>query len=110
MRSYSFGIEAHADGIQYAELDYKNFIAREVLRENKPVGIYHIKIKDNISLANSAYCFQRNFTDCEVGLLDPDGILKLEYAIYIIVKSIMVQNNILEIFEQVDCEINNTKE
>jgi hypothetical protein len=105
MKSYSFGIGIKADGIAYGEMEYNIFIAREVLRENKPIGEYHIKIKDGSSLANAVRYFQAQLPGCDVGLIDPDGILNLEYPIYIIVKSKLVQDNIVDIFREIDKDL-----
>ena len=108
MRSYSFddSIEARPDGIQYAEMEYRSFVVREVMRNGKSIGEYHIKTKDASSNAGAVQYFKSHLNDCEVGLVDPDGILNLEYPIYVTTKSNMVIDNIIEIFCDIDNKIN----
>jgi hypothetical protein len=105
MKSYTFGFEAKADAIQYAEIEYDSFIAREVLRDKKPIGTYHIKIKDDSSLTNVVNFFKKQLPDCEVGLIDPDNFLNLEYPIFILIKSKMVLDTIINIFKEIDKDL-----
>ena len=107
MKSYSFGIEIKPDGIQYAEMEFNMFVAREVLRNGKAIGEYHIKIKDNSSLINAVKYFQHQFPDCDVGLIDPDGFLNLEYPIYVLIKSRLILENVVGIFSEIDKELRN---
>ena len=105
MNSYEFTIKAKPNGIQYGEIGYNFFCAREVLREGKPVGEYHIKLNDNSSVQSAVTYFQNQLRECEVGLVDPDGLLNLEYPIYIIIKDKMVLNDIANIFHEIDNEL-----
>lgn len=107
MKGYSFGIEIRADGIQYAEMDFNLFVAREVLRDGKAIGEYHVKIKDNSSLINAVKYFKAQFSECDVGLIDPDGLLNLEYPIYILIKNRLILENVINIFRDIDKELNN---
>jgi hypothetical protein len=107
MKSYSFGIEIKPDGIQYAEMEFNMFVAREVLRNGTAIGEYHIKIKDNSSLVNAVKYFKHQFPDCDVGLIDPEGLLNLEYPIYLLVKNRLILDSIVDIFTEIDKELRN---
>ena len=112
MNSYQFGEPQMipVDKIQYGEMEYNFFYIREVLKDNKPIGEFHIKLKDKSSVKNAKDYFQRQFVDCEVGLIDPDCLLNLEYSIYMIVRDKMILNDITNIFVQIDNELVSKKE
>jgi hypothetical protein len=107
MKSYSFGIETSAKGIQYAEMEFNAFIAREVLINGKPKGEYHVKPKDDSSIINVCKFFQTQFAGCDVGLIDPDGLLNLEYPIYILISEPMILNSVVDIFRDIDKGLTN---
>ena len=88
-------------------MEFNLFIVREVLKDKKPIGEYHIKIKDGSTLENSVSYFKAQFPGCGVGLIDPEGILNLEYPIYLLVKDKLILENINNIFSEIDKEINN---
>lgn len=107
MIRYDLDLAIRPDGIRYASVEYKFFEAREVLRENKPTGEYHIKLKDS-SDPNSAAAFFSQYIKppkCEIGVVDPTGILKLEYPVFIIIKDSLIQNCINDIFLDIEKEL-----
>ena len=105
MKSYSYGMEIKPDGIQYGNLEFTFFEAREVLKKNSPTGEYHIKIKDSSNLLNAIDYFKKQFPGCEVGLIDPDGILNLEFQIFILIKDRIILSNVTDIFNEIDKEL-----
>lgn len=91
-RSMSFprgDISINPTSIDYDVQVFNNFSVRKVVNPNEENDVYHMKVLDE-NLNNSVVKYiKENLPDCESGLIDESGILKLEYPIYIIVSDIM---------------------
>lgn len=68
--------------IHYAEAEFSQLIVREVYDGNYPNGLYHIKSIKNINTAFLANFLKKEIPG-ELGLVDPDSILNIEFPIYL---------------------------
>ncbi len=88
MRNYSFfsldGDTIDPSGIQYGEVDYGTIMVREVFIKGVSKGEFHIRFKVAIQPVDQIR-HVRNFVpdNCQVGMVDPSGILSLDYPIYV---------------------------
>lgn len=109
MKAYSYGMSIRPEDIHYAIMEFEHFVVREVMIGEKPKGEYHIKILDRSNLANAVEFFCRELLGCEVGLIDPSGILHLEYPIYVVAKDEMAKSAMEASFEQIDSKVKDHK-
>lgn len=107
MHKYEFGFGINASNITYGTIGYKSFEVREVLINNINTGEFHIKITDGSNPLSAIKYFQAQLPGCEVGLIDPEGILNLEYPIFLIVKNTMILGSINDIFTEIDSKPTN---
>ena len=107
MNSYKFGESSNVkpDSLQYGDIEYTYFVAREVVRNGEATGEFHIKIKDKSSRSDAAQFFQDKIGLCDVGIIDPENILNLEFQLYVIVKNPIILENIVDIFNQIDQDL-----
>ena len=91
--------------INYAVAEYESFEVREVFLGSQPKHEYHIRIKDGSSTQGALVYLRTKFDGCEIGLVDPSGILNLEYPIYVIVKSELIKDIVKSIFDEIDEEL-----
>ena len=107
LKSYRYNVEPK--GISYGILEFDCFDIREVNIQGKPNGEYHAKIKDTNNNSDAILFFRRELGgDCEIGLVDPEGILNLEYPIYIKVKDILI-DSMNEVFHDINKTLSNHK-
>jgi len=107
VKSYRYGIPTQPQNIHYAIMEYKFFEIREVLIDEKPKGEYHVKLLDKSKLINAVSFLRKHLFNCEIGIIDPSGVLNLEYPIYIILKDELIKSSIISIFETMDKELQN---
>jgi hypothetical protein len=81
-RVYNFDMVASDGGVSYNVMEFCYFDVREVLVNGKPNGEYHIKPKVQSDLRSSIIFFQSNLSGYQVGAIDRDGALNLDYTIY----------------------------
>jgi len=103
---YELGFSISNQGLRYGIWEFKNFEAREVIKDDKPTGEYHLKFKASKVPDNVIGMFKDEIGECDIGAIDPTGFLDLEYPIYIKIKNSMVKDNINEIFHHIDDKIN----
>ena len=82
MRSYDFGEPASTGGLSFGRMGYRYFDVEEVLRDGKPIGEYHIKLKTNATIKSAVIFFRDKMPGFTVGAVSLDEVLKLEYPIY----------------------------
>lgn len=110
MKAYSFGgLFNRPEDINYAFMEFENFVVREVMIGDKSKGEYHIKILDGSNLANAVGFFRRELLGCEVDIVDPSGVLHLEYPIYVVAKDEMAKSAMAANFEQIDSKVRKHK-
>ena len=109
LKAYSYGMSVRPEDINYATMEFEHFVVREVLIGEEPKGEYHIKILDRSNLANAVGFFRRELLGCEVGLVDPSGVLHLEYPIYVVAKDEMAKSAMAANFEQIDSKVKGHK-
>lgn len=102
MKRYELNLLVNPDGFQYAIMEYDHFEVREVLINEEPKGEYHVKIKNKSSIMGAVDFFTYHLSGCKVGLVDPSGVLNLEYPIFIITKNEMVIMSIDDTFNDLD--------
>jgi len=94
--------------ITYADMQFKSFQVREVYINGRQTGEYHVKPVGK-SHVSAVMFLKARMHRCSIGLIDPSGLLNLEYPIYIVCKNDpMVMEAIPQIFEQIDEEMNET--
>lgn len=73
-----------ANDIAYAEMEYSNFVVREINVNGKPNGEYHVKPMIKINPAALAEVMKMFFGDgFAIAPIDPEGVLNLEYTVFI---------------------------
>jgi len=110
MESELFGMKLYEkdmvikDCVTYGRMEFDHFSVQEVYVEDKQKGEYHIKLHGFKDPSYAVVFFRRYFlSDCSVGLVDPSGLLNLEYPIYLICKNNpLVMSAINEIFSKID--------
>jgi hypothetical protein len=85
-------VGASAVDLGYKEKKYGELTVRQVIKSGKPNGEYHIKSKSNVRPQIIVDFFKIKVPDYEVGLVDPDGVLGLEYPIYLILGTSLATN------------------
>ena len=83
------GISPVYSKISYGIANFYCFRVQEVYVNDKQKGEYHIHLNgrhDLIAMRKYANFFAENLKGCEVGVLDPDNTLGLEYHLYVIAK------------------------
>lgn len=106
MVSYDF--RQSVEHISYSEMEFKSFVVREVYINGKQKGEFHIRPKGNKSPENAVIFLRQYFPQCSLDLIDPSGLLNLEYPIYLICKgNPMIIDSIQQVFEKVDEDIGN---
>jgi hypothetical protein len=104
MSSYSF-TPVVPEQISYAEATFKHFTIREVYINGKQKGEFHIKTDRNPS--NLVILLRSHFIGCSIDLIDPSGLLNLEYPIYLICKgNPLILETVQQTFEKIDGEMN----
>ena len=83
--------------IEYFELTgFKHFACRGVLIDGKPNCEYHIKtLTPDIRVSLLCALISGTVENVSLNIVDPDGVLKLEYPIWMKVESIL-SNEIIE--------------
>jgi hypothetical protein len=104
IRTTSYSLQAIPKNISYIELELSNFNVREVLIDKKANGEYHIQLKSGNP--NEFIMFLKREIGEECGLIDPDGILNLDYTIYVKMSTLLCGESIA-LFEELDKSIIN---
>ena len=110
MRSYSYdGEDVVPKNISYGVMEFDLFVVREAFLNGNGIGEFHLKTKEKSS-SNNVVCFFMSQLidrgiDCEVGVIDPDNVLKLEYKVFIKFKSVMDQLRSFDIFEDINAAL-----
>ena len=80
------GLHSTYSNISYGIAGFKMFDVQEVFIDGKQKGEYHVRINGTFSIENilkAVSFFRHHLPGCEVGVIDPDGTLRLEYHIYV---------------------------
>lgn len=114
MSSYSY-FEEKNDGpivipqvIAYGDAVFKNFKAREVFVDGKAKGECYITIKNPnpFSISKAVSFLSLRMPLCEVGPVDIDNVLKLDYHIYIKTSDEMAKEFLINMLSSIDEVIN----
>jgi len=104
MKAYNYSFSVNPSNISYGEMEFDSFRAREVLIDGETKGEYHIApLKVNAKVLFSH--MKRRMPQFRMGMVDPSGVLNLDYPIYLIVEDEMSKSCMFEIFEKFDREI-----
>jgi len=105
MKSMQFSVDSK---IEYLSTEYKFLTIRKVLSSsgicNNNYGEYHVMLHDGSDPNNAVIFLRSRLPGCEVGLIDPSGVLNLEYSIYIIRKDDL---DVEKVIEEIDIELQN---
>lgn len=108
MNAYSFvnlePLTIKSPKISYGDMDFNNMRVREVFIDGKQNGEYHVFAK-TVEPATLCMMLKTKFEKFIVNMIDPSGVLCLEYPISVIVKDEMSQSCMLEILEGFDKEM-----
>lgn len=90
--------------ISYGDATYRNFDFREVFINEKSKGEYYVKIKGGNmrTIANACMFLSNRLAGCDVGIIDPDNILNLDFHIFIKTSDEMMMCSINEMMGAVD--------
>ncbi len=89
--------------IHYAEATFKRLVIREVYDGEDPNGEYHIKPISKVNLQFLSSFLKKWIPSVEIGIADPDGVLGIEYPIYL--KSGVSRNDIIQLLENADIKL-----
>ena len=110
MKSYKFKMSVEPESISYGVSEYINFEVREVVKDGKQIGEYHVKMINSSKLNEAVLFFKRNLGgDCEIGLIDPEMTLNLEYPIYIKIGGLIAVEDMDEAFNDMDKSLSEFK-
>ena len=107
MVAYDF--QQPVERISYNGMEFKSFLVREVYINGKQKGEFHIKPKSEKLLEGAVIYLRQYFPQCSIDLVDPSGLLNLEFPIYLICKdNPMIIDSIQQIFEKIDEDIDDS--
>ena len=89
--------------IKYSVINYDTFDCRLVVLGDKPTGECHIKIKTRNE--QSLIALLRTIDTAEFGLVDPSGILNLEYPFFLKVTGILAKEYLFDTLAEIDKKI-----
>lgn len=104
MNAYSYSFSVNPSKISYGEMEFNNFRAREVLVDGDPKGEYHIAPIGMDTKVLLSF-MKRRLSKYKVGIVDPSGVLNLEYPLYVMVEDEMAKACMNEIFDNFDKEL-----
>jgi hypothetical protein len=107
IRSYSFqeGTTIKPKKISYGDYNLRNFSFREVYVDDSLSGEYHIKLHNNSSIyVTKALIFfsQHLPSTCELGMIDIQNHLRLEFQIYIKTSDLLLIPSMMATMETLD--------
>jgi hypothetical protein len=91
--------------ISYGDCGFNNFDFREVFINGEPKGEYYVKIrnaKNKIVVQNAALFLTNKLPNCDVGVIDSENILNLEFQIYIKTKDELMKGAVNSMMEHID--------
>lgn len=107
IKSYEMEPVINPSGISYGILKYDQVEVQEVLVNGIPNGTYHLKTKNcDIKRMMDLIKKLEVAPGIEVGLVDPTGLIQLEYPCFIIVRNEMAKLSMDTIFANLDEAIN----
>ena len=106
----SGAIESHFNmavktDFDYQNIDLKNLSCRCVVRDNVMTGEYHVAVKRSEHVIKVMDQL-RNIETSEVGFVDPTGLLKLDYPIYLKIAGLLFREAIYDILQEIDNSLN----
>ena len=100
MNAFSFPGQMSASlNYDYIITEYDGVGVREVIRGDAATGEFHVKLRAGTDVERALDHFRAQFGGQEVGLVDPTGVLNLDYPIYIIIKDQMMLEVAHSVFE-----------
>lgn len=106
-KSYVFqeGVTVQPKKISYGDYNLRNFSFREVYIDDKLSGEYHIKLHNNSSMyvAKALVFFSQQLPrTCELGMIDIQNHLSLEFQIYIKTSDMLLIPSMMATMEMLD--------
>jgi len=100
------------DRVSYGNARFHNFDVREVYVNGEPNGEYHVRIPacTKQKLINAILFFKEYLKTCEVGVIDPENELRLEFQIYLKTTDFLQISTMMPTMERLDNIISNNRD
>ena len=89
----------------YTVINYNTFDCRSVVVNNKPTGECHIKIKIKQENVEALINKISEIDTADFGLIDPTGIINLEYPFYLKVSGIIAKETLFDTLSEIDKQL-----
>lgn len=92
--------------ISYMKAEFSKITVRQVCNDGKKTDTYHVKVKGGRDVNSVIENMKATMPSCEVGLIDEDGILGLEYHIFVIVNNEMIKDVMISVYKELNDSLN----